>query len=81
MVKLHVSCLHASGCSLERCDPLASMRRRPEWVEESHWSFGCSECGWRFKRSEELTGVSLNAMMENFALQRDKEFTSYCCEH
>ena len=56
------------------------MRRKLLWIEEPHFGgFGCSECGWRFKPSEEPTGRSLNAMIENFALQRDKEFTSHVC--
>jgi len=31
------------------------------------------------KLSVEPTGVSLDAMTENFALQRDKEFASHGC--
>jgi hypothetical protein len=56
------------------------MRRKLVWIEEPGFGgFGCSECGWRFKLSEEPIGVSLDAMMENVALRRDKEFKSHLC--
>jgi hypothetical protein len=56
------------------------MRRKLVWIEEPQFGgFGCSECGWRFKTSEEPTGTSFDAMMEKFRLQRNKEFTSHVC--
>jgi hypothetical protein len=56
------------------------MRRKLVWIEEPHFGgFGCSECGWRFKLSEEPTGVSLDVMIENLELRRDKEFMSHVC--
>lgn len=56
------------------------MRRKLVWIEEPGFGgFGCSECGWRFRLSEEPTGTSFDAMMEKFAFQRDKEFTSHVC--
>jgi hypothetical protein len=56
------------------------MSRRLVWIEESHFGgFGCSDCGWRFKFSEDLTGTSLDEMTQKFALQRDKEFASHVC--
>jgi hypothetical protein len=56
------------------------MSRKLVWIEQQHFrGFGCSECGWRFTPAEALTGTSLNEMMRNFELQRDREFTSHVC--
>jgi hypothetical protein len=49
------------------------------WIEQPHLhGFGCSECAWVFKPSGPLGG-SLDEMMRNFELQRDKEFTLHVC--
>jgi hypothetical protein len=56
------------------------MRLRLVWIEEPGFGgFGCSDCGWRFKLSEEPTGTSFDQMMEKFAMERDKAFTSHVC--
>jgi hypothetical protein len=56
------------------------MSRKLVWIEQQRFrGFGCSECSWRFKPTETLTGTSFNEMMRNFELQRNKEFTSHVC--
>jgi hypothetical protein len=56
------------------------MSRELVWIEQRHFrGFACSECGWQFKPSGTPTGASLDEMMHNFELQRDKEFTSHVC--
>jgi hypothetical protein len=56
------------------------MSRKLVWIEQERFQgFGCSECAWRFKSSSAPTGKSLDEMMRNFELQRDKEFTSHGC--
>jgi hypothetical protein len=56
------------------------MSRKLVWIEQQRFQgFGCSECGWRFRSSEALTGTSFDEMMRNFELQRDKEFTLHVC--
>jgi hypothetical protein len=58
------------------------MRRRLVWIEQPRFrGFGCSECGWRFKPTGVPTGTSIDEMMHNFELQRDKEFTAHVCAH
>jgi hypothetical protein len=57
-----------------------AMRRKLVWVERQRFQgFGCSECGWRFKPSGRLPGMSLDEVMNNFELQRDKDFASHVC--
>jgi hypothetical protein len=54
--------------------------RKLVWVEQQHFrGFGCSECGWRFKPPDLLTGASFDEMMQKFEVQRDNEFTSHAC--
>lgn len=56
------------------------MSRRLVWIERDRFrGFGCSECGWRFKPSGEPTGTTVDEMMRNFELLRDKEFASHVC--
>ncbi len=56
------------------------MRRKLIWIEQERFQgFACSECGWRFKPSGRPPGTSLDEVMSNFELQRDKEFTSHVC--
>jgi len=56
------------------------MPRKLVWVEEDRFrGFACSECSWRFDSSAAPTGKSLDEMMRNFELQRDKEFSSHVC--
>jgi hypothetical protein len=57
-----------------------TMRRRLVWVEQQRFQgFGCSECGWRFKPAGRPPGMSLDEVMNNFELLRDKEFDSHVC--
>ena len=59
---------------------MGTMSRKLLWIEQQLFQgFGCSECDWRFKPTETLTGSSFNEMMRNFELKRDKEFTSHVC--
>ena len=56
------------------------MNRKLVWIEQSHFrGFGCSECGWRFKSPDALTGTSFADMVRNFELQRDREFAVHVC--
>jgi len=54
--------------------------RKLVWIEEDRFQgWGCSECAWWFTPPDSLTGKSLNGMVRNFELQRDKEFASHIC--
>jgi len=56
------------------------MSRQLVWIEQKSFrGYGCSECGWRFKPSGSPMGASLDEMMRNFELQRDKEFAAHVC--
>jgi hypothetical protein len=56
------------------------MSRKLVWIEQPRFlGFGCSECGWRFEPTEELTGKSFAEMMREFESYRDKEFTAHTC--
>jgi hypothetical protein len=56
------------------------MNRTLAWIEQPHCrGFGCSECAWVFNPSGSPTGNSFDEMMQNFELQRDKEFASHVC--
>jgi hypothetical protein len=55
----------------------AVMSRELVWIQVKR--FGCSECAWVFNPSGAPTGKSFDDMMENFQLQRDKEFTLHVC--
>ena len=56
------------------------MRRKLVWIEQQRFQgFVCSECGWRFNPAGRPPGVSLDEVMNNFELQRDKEFASHVC--
>jgi hypothetical protein len=57
-----------------------AMSRNLVWVEQQRFQgFGCSECGWRFKPAGRPPRMSLDEVMNNFELQRDKEFASHVC--
>jgi len=56
------------------------MSRKLVWIDQERFrGFGCSECGWRFKPAGRPPGTSLDEVMNNFELQRDKEFKSHVC--
>jgi hypothetical protein len=58
----------------------AAMSRKLVWIELNRFrGFGCSECGWRFEPAGDPEGKSFDEMMENFELQRDREFKSHVC--
>jgi hypothetical protein len=57
------------------------MSRKLVWIDQQRFrGFGCSECGWRFKPSETLSGGSFTDVMRKFESQRDSEFASHACE-
>jgi len=59
---------------------MEAMRRKLIWVERQNFQgWGCSECAWVFNPSGSPTGKSLDEMKQNYAQQRDKEFTSHVC--
>jgi hypothetical protein len=57
--------------------------RKLKWIENKRFrGFGCSACAWVFKPTGAPTGNSFDEMMQNFELQRDREFSSHvCAEH
>jgi len=56
------------------------MNRKLVWIEQKRFrGFGCSKCAWVFKASGAPAGKSFDEMMQNFELQRDKEFTLHVC--
>jgi len=56
------------------------MSRQLVWIEQKSFrGYGCSQCDWRFKPSGSPMGASLDEMMRNFELQRDKEFVAHVC--
>ncbi len=56
------------------------MNRKLIWIERERFrGFGCSECAWIFESSGALAGKSFDEMMQNFELQRDREFTLHVC--
>jgi hypothetical protein len=56
------------------------MSRKLRWIEEPRFrGFGCSDCAWVFEASGKPAGKSFDEMMQNFELQRDKEFTRHVC--
>jgi hypothetical protein len=59
------------------------MRRELVWIEEQRFlGWGCSECAWLFSPSGSPTGESLDEMLGNYELQRNKAFAAHvCAEH
>jgi len=56
------------------------MSRKLIWIDQQRFrGFGCSDCAWVFKASGAPAGTSFDEMMQNYELQRDKEFTSHVC--
>jgi len=56
------------------------MSRTLIWLEEPRFrGFGCSECGWVFNAPGTSAGKSFDEMMQNFELQRDREFSLHVC--
>ncbi len=42
-------------------------------------AWGCSRCSWAFSPTGPPLGSHLSEMMQNYELQRDKEFASHIC--
>jgi hypothetical protein len=56
------------------------MSRALIWLEEPRFrGFGCSECAWVFSASGTPAGKSFDEMLQNFELQRDREFSLHVC--
>jgi hypothetical protein len=57
------------------------MPRRAVWIDEIRFrGFGCSECAWVFNHPPgSPTGKSFDEAMRNFALQRNRKFSSHVC--
>ena len=63
-----------------RSDEALAMRWKLVWVEQQRFQgFGCSERGWGFIPAGRPPGMSLDEVMNNFELQRDKGFASHVC--
>lgn len=56
------------------------MNRKLAWIEQQHFrGWGCSECTWVFNLSGVPAGNSLDEMLRNVELQRDREFALHVC--
>jgi hypothetical protein len=65
---------------VSQTDAKRQMPRRLVWIDEKRFrGFGCSECAWVFNSSGSPIGNSFDEMMQNFELQRDREFSSHVC--
>jgi hypothetical protein len=63
-----------------RSDEGRHMSRELVWIKQQRFAgWGCSECAWVFNSANALAGKSYDELVQNFALQRDKEFTSHVC--
>ena len=59
-----------------------AMSRELVWIKQQRFAgWGCSECAWVFNPPGALAGKTFDELMQNFALQRDKEFTSHVCSN
>ena len=58
------------------------MPRELVWVDQPRKrGWGCSQCAWIFNPIDSPIGETLDAMMQNFESQRDKEFASHVCSN
>jgi len=68
-----------AGCS----DPETSVSRQMVWNKTPHieaWT--CCACAWVFRPSGPPLGISLDDMICNYELQRDREYANHvCAEH
>jgi hypothetical protein len=56
------------------------MSRTLTWIEQPRFQgFGCSECAWVFSSPGAPDGTSVDEMMRNFEVRRDKEFALHVC--
>jgi len=54
--------------------------RRMVWTKTPQMeAWTCSVCAWAFSPTGPPSGKTLEEMMNNFELQRDKEFASHIC--
>jgi hypothetical protein len=66
--------------AMGRSDEGRHMSRELVWIKQQRFAgWGCSECDWFFNPPSALAGKSYDELVQNFALQRDKEFTSHVC--
>ena len=57
-----------------------AMSRKIIWIEKYNFEgWGCSDCAWVANISGSPTGKTLDEMMRNYLLQRDKDFASHVC--
>jgi len=56
------------------------MPRQLVWIENQHFQgYGCSQCNWVFRPSDELVANTLEEMKRKYEAQRDKEFVANVC--
>jgi hypothetical protein len=69
--------------SLKMEEGILSGRRFPRqmvWIETQRMeAWTCVACAWAFRPSGPPVGNSLEEMMRNYELQRDKEYASHVC--
>ena len=64
----------------ERANPARFSRRQMVWIKTPRMeAWTCFACGWAFRPSGPPEGNSLDEMMRNYELQRDKEYASHVC--
>ena len=57
-----------------------AMPRQLVWIENQHFQgYGCSQCNWVFRPSDELVANTLEEMKRKYEAQRDKEFVAHVC--
>jgi hypothetical protein len=60
---------------------MRAMARNLIFVKKPNFEgFGYSECGWVYKPSEDISGLTLEQMKTKFEAHRDKEFAAHACE-
>ena len=87
-IMLHTKGKKTNGTKQDDPEPSSSLppivaMRKMVWIDKERFrGWGCSECGWVFNPSGAPTGKSYDESLQNFELQRDREFTAHvCAEH
>src|ERR1019366_2368109 len=58
----------------------AVVSRKMIWIKNQQMeTWACFACGWTFRSSGPPLGNSLDEMIRNFELRRDKEYASHVC--
>jgi len=67
----------------ERTNPGTHVSRQKVWTKTPQFEgWACTACAWVFRPSGPPLGNSLDEMMLNYELQRDKEYACHvCAEH